>query len=93
MKDITNVFNKSPDSKPDKDEVRSQIVELNSDFYTSVDIYGYKCLPLHTEESNPIQYFVCFNPPLVIKNLCLCPMELFEIDNPETESQEVKKIA
>jgi hypothetical protein len=96
MRDITSLFARSPDtpvSVYDKDKIRSQIVELNANFFTSVDIYGYKCLPLHTEESNPLQYFICMNPPLVIKNLCLCPMEIFEIDNPGTSQQDVKKVA
>lgn len=74
---------------------QTKIVELNDDFYSSVDIYGYKCFPKAHQDKNPLQFYISLNPPLTILNSSMIPLTLFEIDNPETnpEQKETSKIA
>ena len=57
-------------------------MELNKDYYACFDVQAYKCKPQVTIDKNPLQYVLSFNPPLMLTNYCLEPLELFEIDNP-----------
>jgi len=41
--------------------------------------------------TNPLQYVVSLNPPLMLTNYCMNPVELFEIDNPGSPD-EVEKL-
>ena len=43
-----------------------------------------------TNDSNPLQYVLSFNPPLMLSNLAFSPLELIEIDNPGTPQYELK---
>jgi hypothetical protein len=89
--DITKKFNLTAENPALPTNVFSQYIELNKDFYVSVDIYGYKCLPAETADKNPLQFIVEFNPPLKIQNLSVSPLTISEIDNPGTK-QELSKI-
>lgn len=70
--------------------LKSRRVELNDDYYASVDIQGYKCLPEVSKDTNPLQYVLGFNPPLTLSNLCFSTMEVIEIDNPMTPDAKEK---
>lgn len=87
---INHVFNKCAnfttlEQQQFYKEIHTKAIELNEDFYTSVDIYGYQCFPKATKEVNPIQFYICLNPPLSIKNSSMFPLQIYEIDNPGTE--------
>lgn len=82
--DMQSLFNQyASDTKLNKG-VQSKLIELHDDFYTCVDIQAYKCMPDNSKNSNPVQYVLSFNPPLLLSNLNFSPMELIEIDNPGT---------
>jgi hypothetical protein len=85
-KDIQGLFNQCADVKSTdiKKRLQSRAIELHDDFYASVDIQGYKCMPENTKDSNPLQYVVSFNPPLLLQNLFFSPLEVIEIDKPCT---------
>jgi hypothetical protein len=68
------------------------MIELNDDFYTSVDIQGYKCFPRRTSKQNPLQYVVSFNPPLMFTNYIMNPLEIYEIDHPGKRYQITKDL-
>ena len=70
--------------------IQSKLIEMNDDFYSSVDIQGYRCLSSIPKASNPLQYVMSFNPPLMLSNLTFSPLELIEIDNPCTPEFELK---
>ena len=70
---------------------KTKIVELNDDFYSSVDIYGYKCFPAAQQNKNPLQFYISLNPPLSIHNSSMIPLTLYEIDNPESEYPDIKE--
>lgn len=87
FEDIQKIFRKtaSDQKKPTfTDQIESRIIELDSDFYVSIDIQGYCCFPKQTQKTNPLQYVVSLNPPLMLTNYSMSPLELFEIDKPET---------
>jgi len=75
------------------------LLELNKDLYVAFDIQAYQCGPRVTEEMNPLQYVLSFNPPLILTNFSMAPLEVFEIDivteDDETKSEEknIGKIA
>ena len=74
--------------------IKSQIVEMNDDYYASVDVNAFVCLPTATPTSiNPIQYFLSFNPPLTIRNSTLYPLIVSEIDNYGTQQEQSKETA
>lgn len=86
FEDIQKIFNKTAaeQSNPNFCEaVTSKIIELNEDFYVCVDIQGYQCVPKNSQNKNPLQYVVSLNPPLMLANYSMSPLELFEIDNPK----------
>jgi hypothetical protein len=58
------------------------MIVLNLDFYACLDVQGYKCWPKATINRNPLQYVISLNPPLLLTNLCMNPLELIEIDSP-----------
>lgn len=78
FKDIKRIFDKTAEDKNDKQTlmpgIKPQLVELNDDFYVSVDIQGYCCFPKETENLNPLQYVVSMNPPLILANYSMCPL-------------------
>ena len=65
-------------------DAMAEQVELNEDFYVAVDVQGYKCLPERSKDSNPLQYVLSLNPPLLLENLGFSPLEVIEIDKPCT---------
>ena len=93
--DITNRFNKTCKNMSSNPYflkgIEAQIVELNEDQHVSVDINGFACLPQETLDENPVQYLVVLSPPLVLSNLSMLPLQLFEIANPGT-GQQVEKL-
>jgi len=89
-KNIQEVFNQRAAEPKCHPSLKSQQVELNDDFYVSVDIQGYKCLPERTKNQNPLQYVLSFNPPLLLQNLSFSPLEVIEIDKPCTPEFKLK---
>lgn len=71
--------------------LKSQIVTLNDDFYASVDIKGFGCLPKDTIDTNPLQYVISLNPPLMMTNYCMNPIEVYEIDDPDDKEKRKEK--
>ena len=67
--------------------VKSQIIELNLDFYASVDILAKGC------EGDAVAYQVCFNTPLTVENKSMMPLNIFEIDNPMTAEENCKLVS
>ena len=89
-RDLQGIFNQTAGEPKCHPSLKSQQVELNDDFYVSVDIQGYKCLPERTKNKNPLQYVLSFNPPLLLQNLSFSPLEVIEIDNPCTSDFKLK---
>lgn len=52
---------------------------------------GYSCKPETTKHKNPIQYVVSLNPPLMLTNYCMAPLDIFEIDDPRSRTGGTKK--
>lgn len=69
----------------------SKVHELNDDLYVCYDIQGYSCKPETTKHSNPIQYVVSLNPPLMLTNYCMAPLDIYEIDDPHNERLATRK--
>lgn len=93
LENITNYFSKTMEhtESPDfKQGIKSDIYELNEDFYVSVDIMGMKCGPEETSDQNAIFYKVMLNPPLVIENKSMLSLKVFEINNPGQADEEQK---
>lgn len=82
MAQIFNKCGKDRDKHNFCENIKSKIIELNEDFYTTVDIQGYTCLPRVTQRENPLQYVLSFNPPLMFTNYVMNPLEIYEIDDP-----------
>ena len=60
-------------------DFESKLIKLNNDFYVSMDIQAYSCLPKASIDTNPLQYVLSFNPPVMIKNYCMNPVSISEI--------------
>lgn len=89
FEDITKKFRGKPKDVATQ-RIRSKIIELHSDLYLSVDVQGYACLPEKTKDSNPVQFLIQFNPPLVLFNKTMCALQVFEIDFPGSVREEQK---
>ena len=60
-------------------DFESKFIKLNNDFCTTMDIQAYSCLPKASSDTNPLQYVLSFNPPVMIKNYCMNPLSISEI--------------
>lgn len=69
----------------------SEVHELNDDLYVCYDIQGYSCKPEKSQGKNPLQYVVSLNPPLMLTNYCMAPLDIYEIDDPRDTTQTTKK--
>jgi len=83
--DISQKFNKTAGGQ-DQEEfcegIQSKIHELHDDLYVSFDVQAYSCKPEETQAENPLQYVVSLNPPMMLTNYCMAPLEVYEIENP-----------
>lgn len=61
--------------------IQSKFLELNDDFYVAMDVQAYCCLPKISQEKNPLQYVLSFNPPILMTNYFMNPLQVFEIDD------------
>jgi hypothetical protein len=52
--DIQSTFNQCCEDPDIGETIQSKLIELNDDFYTSIDIQGYKCMSRHLAERRPI---------------------------------------
>lgn len=84
FKNIQHIFNKTAADKevPSyfKKGIESKVVEIDNNFYVSVDVQGYACGPKQTQSKNPLQYVVSLNPPLMLANYSMSPLELREFE-------------
>ena len=56
-----------------------------------MDIQAYSCYPKIKKDKNPLQYVVSFNPPIMLTNYCMNPLEIFEIEDNCSEGTKIKK--
>ena len=82
MEDITseNVFHGVMNKKKEQ-KLTSRIVELNNDFYVSLDYQVYKC---QDGKNVPQLHYMHINPAFFVQNKTMLPLEIYEIENPET---------
>eukprot|EP00347_Sterkiella_histriomuscorum_P017164 403350423 len=62
----------------------SSVVRLEHDFYTTVDIQSFTCLPL-AAQNNPPQYLLSFNPPVMISNYNFQSLEIRDLSNNQND--------
>lgn len=74
-------------------KAESKIIELQEDFYLSVDILGFISRDLAKPEECPLWFTVQLNPPLLVQNRTMMPLEIWEIDEPRTSRPIFKKQA
>jgi hypothetical protein len=55
-------------------------VKIQEDYYASVNIQGYSCLPANVNDK-PLQYVVSFDPPLMVTNYNFRPLEVRNATN------------
>ena len=93
VRDIASKFDKCAGDRPDLlcQGLVSKVHELNDDLYVSYDIQGYSCKPEKSIGNNPLQYVVSLNPPLMLTNYCMAPLDIYEIDEPKQEILSMKK--
>lgn len=92
LSDITAVFNKTLQTSQQSlasQGMEPQLIALNDNFFVSVDIQGFKCLPEDCMGSNPLKYSVCLGPPLLVENKTMMPLTVHEINRPGEHGQEV----
>jgi hypothetical protein len=95
LQDIIKKFNRNLSYQANAEfakQTEALIVEIHDDLNVSVDISGYKCGPDDSED-NAIKFRVSFNTPLVIQNLTMMHLTVFEIDNPHWSEQTLKAIS
>jgi hypothetical protein len=46
----------------------SKVIRLDYEHYASIDISAYSCNPKSLVKTNPPQYLIAFNVPLVVSN-------------------------
>ena len=93
---ISKVFNKTAADTKDPFfdvKLKSKFIELNEDFYVSMDVQAYTCAPKMRKNTNPLQYVLSFNPPIMLTNYCMNPLEVFEIDNPYDNNRKQKSLS
>jgi len=57
FQNISQIFNRTGEDQGEDDflkGLKSEIFTLNTDFYVSVDIQAFSCLPKRTKRQNPI---------------------------------------
>ena len=57
-------------------QLDSRVIRLDYDHYASIDIQAYSCYPKTQVKTNPLQYLLAFNVPLVVSNYNFQPLQL-----------------
>jgi len=83
FKNITELFSRNYDEKGSFQKgIEPIICELNSNFYVSADVDGFKCGPKEISYQNALKFLVQLNPPLIVENKSMMPLKVFEVNNP-----------
>ena len=92
VSDIATKYNKCGSAEPAelREGLVSKVHELNDDLYVCYDIQGYSCKAEKYGE-DPLQYVVSLNPPLMLTNYCMAPLDIYEIDDPRDTMLTTKK--